>query len=315
MVYTDLEYADHERTRLASANYSVAIGDRGFLSIFALHSRSTGAGSATTVGAGFTIPFGPRSSGYVQADGRNVLAEVRTTPLPAGGWGYRLMAGAGDSDRQQAELDWRGKAGEASVEAARIEGNAGIRVLASGGLLFTGGRPFPTRRVMDAVGVVNVPGLANVRIYQENRLVARTDTQGRAIIPDLRAFEQNRIAIAPGDIPLDARMPGDTLMVVPRYRGAAQVDFAIEHDHPATIVLQASDGTPVDAGTTVELDTGETAFTGYGGEIFVREVRQGMAITFETGKERCRVVLERLPSDDVLPRIGPLRCAKTAGMP
>lgn len=315
IVYTDLEYADRNRTRLASANYSIGIRDRGYLSVFALRSATRGSATQTTVGAGFTIPFGPRSSGYVQADTRNVLAEIRRTPPAEGGWGYRLTAGAGESDRQQAELSWRGDPGEIRVEAARVEGSAGVRMLASGGLLFAGGRPYATRRVEDALGVIDVPGLADVRIYQENRLVARTDARGRAIIPDLRGYEQNRIAIAPGDIPIDAHMSSDTLMIVPRYRGAVIARFAIERDHPATILLQALDGAPVDAGTTVRTDTGETAFVGYGGEIFVREARRDMIIEFETRQGPCRVRLGGLPEDDVLPRLGPLRCGNPVSAP
>ena len=315
VVYTDLEYADRNRTRLASANYSIAIGNRGYLSLFALRSTITGAGAQTTFGAGFTIPFGPGSSGYVQADSRNALAEMRSTPPTEGGWGYRLTAGAGESDRQQAELLWRGDEGDVSIEAARVDGNAGVRMIASGGLLVAGGHTYATRRVEDALGVIDVPGLANVRIYQENRLVTRTDARGRAIIPNLRAYEQNRIAIAPSDVPIDARMPSDTLTVVPRYRGAASARFAIEQDHPATILLQASNGAPVDAGTTVRVGTDETAFVGYGGEIFVRAARSGMIIEFETRQGACRVVLPALPVGEILPRIGPLRCGGPASPP
>lgn len=313
--YTDLEYADRNRTRIASANYSVSIGDRGYVSLFALQSDIVDVGVDRTFGIGLTIPFGSRGSGYVGVDSRNVLAEVRRTPPTEGGWGYRLTTSAGESSRQQAELLWRGDEAEVSVEAARVEGSAGVRMLASGAVLFTGGRPYATRRVEGAVGVVDVPGLADVRIYQENRLVARTDAKGRAIIPDLRAYEQNRIAIASGDVPIDAHMPGDMVMVVPRHRGAVRARFAIDKDHPATILLQTSDGAPVDAGTTVQLDTGETVFTGYGGEIFVREARPGMTITFEAGQGTCRLVLGTLVASDVLPRIGPLRCGAAAGMP
>ncbi|QNA82841.1 fimbrial biogenesis outer membrane usher protein [Sphingomonas sp. So64.6b] len=313
IVYTGLEYADRNRTRLTSASYSVAVGDRGYVSLFGLRSDIEGFGVDTTFGAGLTIPFGSRGSGYARADNRNVLAEVRRTPPTQGGWGYRLTAAAGESDRQQAELLWRGDPGEVSLEAGRVEGNAGVRALASGGLLFTGGRAYATRRVEDAVGVVDVPDLADVRIYQENRPVTRTDAKGRAIIPDLRAYEQNRIAIDPGDVPIDARMSNDTLLVVPRYRGAVRARFAIEKDHPATIVLQAADGTPIEAGTDVRLDTGETVFAGYGGEVFVREVRPGMVIEFETRQGPCRLILGALPAGDVLPRIGPLRCDLAAG--
>jgi outer membrane usher protein len=315
VVYTDLEYADRTRTRLTSANYSIGIGDRGYLSLFALRSAVTGDRIDTTLGAGFTIPFGSRSSGYIQADSHNALAEIHKTPPTDGGWGYRFTASTGESDRQQAELDWRGNQGEVSVEAARIDGSSGVRMLASGGLLATGDRVYATRRVEDAVGVVDVPDLPDVRIYQENRLVARTDGQGRAIIPDLRAYENNRLAIAPGDVPIDAQMPDDTLMIVPRYRGAAKAHFAIEQDHAVTIVLQTSDGALVDAGIVVRLGTGETTFTGYGGEIFVRKARIGMSIEFDTQQGPCRIVLGALPTGDVLPRIGPLRCGAAASTP
>ena len=310
--YTDLRYADGNRTRLASANYSIGIGERGYLSLFALRSQAGGVGGQTTFGAGLTIPFGPRSSAYVQADSRNRLGEMRMTPPNEGGWGYRLAASTGETDRQQAELEWRGNAGEISVEAARFEGDTGLRMLASGGLLLAGDTVRPTRRVEDAVAVVEVPDMPNVRVYQENRLVTRTDDHGRAIIPDLRAYDNNRIGIAPADVPLDAHMTEDTLMVVPRFRGAAIARFGIEKQIPATVLLQSPDGKLVDAGTAVRTDQGESLFVGYGGEVFLPDIRPDLSLTIDLPEGPCRAKIGRLPKGEVLPRIGPLRCAPEA---
>lgn len=165
-----------------------------------------------------------------------------------------------------------------------------------------------TRRLEDGVGIVDVPGQANVRVYQENREVTRTDGQGRAIVPDLRAYEPNRIGIEPADLPLDATMPQDTIIVVPRYRGAAEAHFAVEQHHPATIVLALPDGTPMDAGTTVTTGEGKALFVGYGGEVFVEDLRAGATLEAQTANGRCRVVIDHVDPGRTLPRIGPLRC-------
>ncbi|UIJ46868.1 fimbria/pilus outer membrane usher protein [Sphingomonas cannabina] len=306
--WTDLTYAAGDRTRLASANYSVALGDKAYLNLFALRTKVEDAGWETMAGIGLTIPLGSRSSAYAQADSRNVLAELRQTTPTEGGWGYRLAASAGEADYQQAELRWRGDVGEVSVEAARFDGREGLRAIASGGLLIAGDRAYATRRVEGGLGVVEVPGQPEVRIYQENRLVTRTDRQGRAIIPDLRAYEENRISLAPSDLPLDVRMPSDTMIVVPRFRGAAQARFAVERDRPATIVVTMPDGSPVETGANVRTSTGESAFVGYGGEIFVRELQPGMSLEVETGKGPCRIVVPDRSAGETLPRIGPLRC-------
>lgn len=314
LAYTDLCYGDGNRARLASANYSIGIGGRGYLNVFALRSHVGSVGTATTFGttfgAGLTIAFGPHSSAYVQADSHDLSGEVRKTPPTEGGWGYRLAASTGETDRQQAELEWRGDIGEFSLEAARFGGDTGIRVLASGGLLLAGGSARITRRVEDAVGVVEVPEMPGVRIYQENRLVTRTDDHGRAIIPDLRAYDQNRLAIAPADVPIDARMPEDALLIVPRYRGAALARFGIEKDNPATILLQDPDGRIVDAGTAVRSDAGEALFVGFGGEVFLPNVRAGMSLTIDLPDGPCRATIDRTPRAEVLPRLGPLRCAQ-----
>jgi outer membrane usher protein len=305
--YVDLRYADGERTRLASANYSVAVADRAFLNAFVLHSDSDTFASETTLGVGLTIAFGAYDSAYVQADNDSVRGELRRTPPTQGGWGYRLAASAGGTDRQQAEIAWRGDIGEVSAEAANHEGETQGRLLARGGVLLAGERVHATRRVEGGVGIVEVPGQADVRIYQENRPVGRTDENGRAVIPDLRPYEPNRIAIEPADLPLDVEMPDPAIVVVPRYRGAADARFAIEQRRPAVIVVQTPEGAPVAAGSTARAG-GQETFVGNGGEIFVEQFSPGMTIDIETADGVCRAIVPDRPPEDILPRIGPLRC-------
>ncbi len=309
VTWTDLEYGDGNRARIGSANYSVGIGSRAYMSLFALRSDMAGREPEAVVGLGLTIPLGTRTSVYAQGDNRNRLAEIRRTAPLSGGWGYRLAGSEGENDRQQAEMNWRGSTGELSLEAARFRGKTGVRLLASGGVMFAAGGIHASRRIENGFGVVEVPGQGNVRIYQENRPVARTDRRGIAIVPDLRPYEANRISLAPSDLPLDVRLPDDTMIVVPRIRGAAHARFPVEQDRPGTVVVATADGKPVAAGANVRTDGGETLFVGFGGEIFVRNLREGMVLEIDTGGSVCKAIVTGIAPRDTLPRIGPVACA------
>jgi len=308
-VYTDLRYADGKRARVGTATYSASISDSVYFNLFAIRTAFRDIGRRTTLGASVTVPLGDRGSAYVQADNDNAIAEVRRTPPTSGGWGYRATLGLGQTDRQQAEVQWRGEAGELNVQAARFESETGFRATASGGLLWAGGTVRPTRQVRGAFGVVEVPGEAGVRVYQENREVGRTGSDGRAIIADLIPYEENRITIAPADLPIEAQMATDRLTVIPRYRSAVLARFAVEHENPGTILIAKADGKPVEAGTSVRAGD-EQAFIGYDGTLFLRDIHEGMIVEVDSVDGRCRVRIDHVPADTVLPRIGPLPCRR-----
>jgi outer membrane usher protein len=305
--YTDLRLGDQSRTRVGSLNYGAPLGDRAFFNIFALRSQVEGEGGAITVGLGLTIPLGPRSSAYLQADSNNATAEYRRNPPTDQGWGYRLSANQGDIERQEAEVTWRGQPGQVTVQASHADSGTAGRLLATGGMIFAGGGAFATRRVEGGFALVEAPGQANVRIYQENRLVARTDASGHAILPALRAYDDNKIGLAAGDLPLDVHMGGDVLNVVPRFYGGVAARFDIDQDHGGTAVLQLPDGRPVEAGASVYVD-GVRTFVGYDGEVFVSAIRQGTVLDVRRVEGACRAVLPSAPVGVVLPRLGPIIC-------
>jgi outer membrane usher protein len=305
--YTDLRLGDESRTRVGSLNYSAPLGDRAFLNIFALRSQVEGEGGATTVGLGLTMPLGSRSSAYLQADSNNKIAEYRRNPPTDQGWGYRLSANQGDIERQEAEVTWRGQPGQFTAQVSHADSGSAGRLLASGGVIFAGGGAFATRRVEGGFALVEAPGQADVRIYQENRLVARTNASGHAILPALRAYDDNKVSLAAGDLPLDVRMGGDVLNVIPRFYGGVAARFNIDQDHGGTAVLQLPGGREVEAGTSVYVD-GVRTFVGYGGEVFVSAIREGTVLDVRRAEGTCRAVLPAAPAGVVLPRLGPIIC-------
>lgn len=304
--YTSLTYADSQSARVLSGNYSLSLRDKAFVSAYAIRSRFSESGHENSIGFNLTIPFGPRSSAYLQADRGGVRAEMRSTPPQSGGWGYRAAISTGSNAQQQGEILWRGNAAEMTAQVDRAGGQTGWRVTGQGGLLLADGALFPTRRVESGFAVVRVPGQADVRIYQENRLVARTDARGMAVIPDLRPYEVNRLSIAAADVPIDIRMPNDQIRVVPRYRGAVSARFVAVREHPATLRIVMPDGAPAEIGASVTAED-EKSFVGNDGAVFIRSLHPGMILTVDTGHGPCHVRVDAVP-DEMLPVIGPLTC-------
>ena len=306
--YTDVTYQDRDRARILSASYSLAVADIGYLNAYALATRSRTSGEDFTAGVGFTIPFSARSSAYVQADDRNLSGELRLTPPTDRGWGYRLGASTGDIERRQAELSWRGQAGDYRLQAARANGTSAARLLASGGFVWAGGEARLARRLGDAMAYVTVPGRANIGIYEENRLVAHTDADGVALVTGLRPYTRNKLSISPQDIPLEFALGPMEVTVVPRISGAALANFDAQKSHPATVIMHMPDGSPVPAGTAISLSgLPSPNFAGYGGEVFVDDLKQDMQLLAATPSGACAVTISD-PGTAILPTLGPFRC-------
>ncbi len=307
MSFTDVKYVNGDKAQILSANYNLDIRALGYLNVYAFDSHGSGRNDFIA-GFGLTIPFGARSSAYVQGDKRGLRGEVRQTPPTDHGWGYRLAATTGDTEQRQAEVSWRGQSGEYRLQAAWFNGTKAVRALASGGLVFAGGQVKPIREAGGAMAIVRVPGQANVRVFNENRPVARTDKDGVAIVTGLRAYESNKLSIAAADIPLDQPLTEDAMIVVPRARSAAVAVFDTHPESPATVILQMPDGMPVTSGMTIAISGSQAhLFAGYGGEVFIPDLKQDMQIEADTPEGPCRATLPGADGE-VLPTLGPFRC-------
>lgn len=109
-----------------------------------------------------------------------------------------------------------------------------------------------------------------MNVYRENQHLGTTDSQGRAIVPGLRAYEPNRISIDSEELPIEALIGKDALQVVPRYKGVATASFDITRHTLANVVVHLADGQPLPPGIEVRSAGRSTALlTGYGGAVSI----------------------------------------------
>lgn len=311
MSYVHQEPRDADRIELASGNYGTMLGSFGFLSVSVL--RVLGADAEFVFGLNFTRLMGGRTTASVNATKTEdrLAATVRMQRnLPMGpGMGYRLAAGLGDSDRHQAAVSLQNDMGAYTVEADRSRGQTSYRGGASGGVALLGGDAFVSRRINSSFAVVQVPGYADVGIYQENQPVARTNARGNALITRLRPYEINSLRIEQADLPLDARIESLELKAVPYLRSGLLLSFPVQRSRGAVLTIVLDDGESLPAGAIGKLNADDEEIpVGFQGRIYVTGLNATNRIALTWRRQQCTFSFAFPESGDPLPDLGTYTC-------
>jgi outer membrane usher protein len=287
-----------------------------FLQLGVFASRIRGQQEDTIVGFNLTRAFGTRTTsslnGNFSRDSDQLVMQIQRG-LPFGpGFGYYARAGGLDQDRLDAGVSAQNDMGTWRLEASHAEGQTGLRATASGGLAWLGGGVHLSRRMDQSFAIVEVGDFAGVRVYADNQHVATTDADGRALLPRLRAYEENPVRIEVGDLPIAARIEQVEQRAVPWYRSGLVVEFAVSRARSASFRLRRPGGEPVPAGSVIYTPGGEPFPVGYEGEAFVTGVEPGAPLSARWNGTRCDFELTWPPAVDAgadpLPDLGTITC-------
>ena len=298
-----------DRATLLTATYVVSLG-RG-INLYANCLRNFDRSGSTIAVVGATIILGSRTSASasVTNDGRGTdgSAQLYRPVIEPGDFGYRLLANSGAAALVSAESRYRSSWGEVNAGIERVQGRvagrAGLRgsiVVADGGLL--------VGNILNGSFAIVDTGLPDVAVLRDNRPTGRTDVRGRLLVPNLRAFEGNRLTIDPLSLPDDA-LPGVVaLNVRPRDDVGVTAHFDARHVRAARVRLVDVRGVPLTAGSRATLnDTGNAVPVGYDGEVYLTELAAHNHLTVVLGEARsCTATFDA--EDQLPPLIGPATC-------
>ena len=278
---------DNNRSWTAGLNVNVSL-DQG-LNTSARSNRGASGQISSSVLATQTPPSGP---------GLGWRAEVSTLPSQMARGGVQYI-----TSQSEFELD------VASDRYAHITSRGGTR----GTVGWLAGAPFFSRPVGDgAVAIVEVAGVAGVPVMRAHQVVAVTDSQGRAFIPQLLPWQANQIEIDPSDLPLDVEVNEVVQQVTPRARSGARVTFDIRRTRQALVALHQADGQPIPMGARVRMLPGGGEFvTGRRGEVWLTDLgtdMQRISVTWKGGFCEVNFAVPAASADNTLGKIGPLTC-------
>lgn len=262
---------------------------------------------------GLQMPLGKSATASLSAADAENGTTIRldaAKPLQRtdGSVGWRVHASQGQHEHRSADLSYRSRYGQVRGGVAHNPAGLQAQLDAEGAVVVMDGI-FAANRIDDAFAVVDA-GAPGVEILYENRPIARTGPSGRALLPELRSNERNKISVDVLSMPLEVTLGRTEEIVVPARKTGVLVDLkGGETTHSALVVFHGADGVPLPVGSTGSLNgSGEKFVVGYDGQAFLNGLQASNTaeITAESGS--CRSTFSFAPEPSILDMIGPFRC-------
>jgi outer membrane usher protein len=314
IAYVSQHNRDQADARIATLSYSVSLGRIGSFSISAV--RNMVGDVNTTIFALLSIPLSSSTSASFSSQSvrggnsgnSNDFTATLQRNLPIGeGYGYRILARSDDS--REATYTLQNNTGTYTVGAAQSAGATATRLEVSGGVAVLGGNAFLSRRIDQSFAVARIPDYPNVRILADNQPAGRTDANGNALIPRLRAYDRNVISIDQGDVPLDAEIGTLKIEATPYFRSGVDVTFPIKHSRGATLTILLEDGKPLPTGASVQIAGEDKTYAiGYDGEAYVVGLGPTNRLHATWRGQSCEFDVPFPASTDPLPALGTFIC-------
>ena len=300
-----------QSAKVLSASYTVQVRS---MSFYATTFRDFAPKGSTGVLVGVSIPLGGRTSAGVSggtgSGGRNAQVQAQQSAVGVGDFGYQVAGSASQSNHEFGQVQYKSPWGLGTLGADRTGHQTTLRAEVEGAASLLDGSLFMSNTIPDSFAVVDTNGLKGVRVLQENRAVGRTNDAGQILVPNLRAFDTNRIAIDATDVPMDSTIDASAREVRPQDRSGVVVRFAVQVSRAALLRLVDAAGKPILLGSIATLAATKAVVpVGYDGEAYVQDLGPHNTVVVEGAKgQRCSVVFDYKPEPGRIPRIGPLKC-------
>jgi outer membrane usher protein len=314
ITYVAQDFRTQPNIHVLSLGYTVGLGRWAFMSLTA--AKTYGATGGIAFGATISIPIDDRTLAGITYNGSRSPTQGNSSDtslslqrsLPMGeGYGYRIV-GHADGDIQ-ASGSYQNDIGTYTVNAARFQGATSGQVNILGGIGIVGDHPFLSRQITDSFGVVRVADYPNVTVLQDNQPVGRTDADGYAVLPNLRAYDINRVSIDQQDLPLDAQVDRLKIESVPYYRSGLLFDFPVRRSHGATLHIRLDDGGPMPSGGIVQVVGRDEDFpVALNGEAYLTGLEQQNRLRATWKGHSCDFEAPFPPSVEPLPDLGTFVC-------
>ncbi len=309
--YTHQDRRDLNELKMVNLSYSTSVGRLGFINFSLAH--FLGDDSKTVIGLSFTSSFDNRTSGTAsattQAGNSQAVFQLQRNLLAGDSVGYHVTAGAGNLAPAEAGISAQNGIGTFTLAAAQSNGQTAVQGNASGGIGILGGNAFFSRRITDSFAMVQMPGYAGVRVYADNQIVARTDANGNALIPRLRAYQKNAIRIEQADLPLDIQIDTEQLVAVPYFRSGLVLPLQVRRSRGALLTVIMENGEPLPAGAIARILGKKEEFpVGQRGQLYLSGLAASNSVRLTWRGHSCDLAVSFPDTNDPLPELGTYTC-------
>ena len=188
----------------------------------------------------------------------------------------------------------------------------GKRLGVNGTVGLLGGEVFASRYVNNSsFAIVKTEGLKDIKIYNQNNMVAITNKNGTAAFP-IRPYEKTKIEIKDNEIPLEANVEVLEMYPIAYARSGLLVKFPVQMSKNALVRIHLPNDTPIPAGATVTMASSkENYIAGRNGEVYLTNLGQKNQLTVSWLENICELSIEIDMTQQQEQIIGPIKCVLT----
>lgn len=311
--YNYLKIANQLRSESITASYSKTLGRKISVGLSAYTSLSGPPNPMANLFLSYPLDNGILASSNFSSQQGKIDGSVMVQKNPPMGigpqLGFRALVGGGQGQRESAGLTLRTDYGSYIFDAGRTPGQTIYNMSANGSAAFMDGKVFWSSRFYDSFAVAQVADYADVPVYLNGQLAARTDSQGYAVLPGLMSYQKNRIRIDTDDLPLEAQIESAEAEVVPRYHSGVSLKFSVELTIGALVKLVAENGEPLPNGTVLIIEGNPEEFqVALQGEAYLTGINKKNRVKANWYGQTCELEVNLPENPGPLPHIGPLIC-------
>jgi outer membrane usher protein len=301
--FTQTRDAADVRSDIANVTLSFPVGRA---SVFATAFTTVTGQRNTGFLAGLSMPLGDVTTSLSVSGGPDGLSvntdAVKPLDQKPGSWGWRVRDTEGVGAQRSAAVSYRSSFMRTEVGVTQGRNGAAATAEMEGAVATMGGGVFFANRIDDAFAVIET-GVPDVEVFHENRPAGTTDSSGRALIPGLRSYQRNKIAIDTAKLPVDADISTTEGYVTPADRSGVRLNFAVRTDaKPAIVAFKGADGQPLPAGARGQIEGGESFTVGYDGRAYIKNLNPENKVTIAMVDRECHASFgyEARPNEQVV---------------
>ena len=322
--YNQVAQAEDETGRFASAYWSKSFGRKLNVSANYNHDLHHSTNNSVSLSASFSLNNKISLNSNIQHTEKStvIATDVSRSAPNIGGFGWRAQArrsldsgtNSDDSTSGAVELNYLGRYGQAQAGISSNDGHYSSYASATGALVKMGGGLFAARQINNGFAVVSTGGIANVPVLLQNSPIGTTNSRGLLLVSPLNAYQDNKIAIDPLQLPADLRIDKVSIDATPTDRAGILVAFGIKPVRSASVILVDSENQPLALGSQVRQLTNTDVpptVVGFDGEVYLDMLDEHNTLELTTPSDDiCTVSFDYTKQGDEIPLIGPLICQK-----
>lgn len=197
------------------------------------------------------------------------------------GVGYHIRASKKENVDLLADIKYNNQYNSMQLEYNHLNDENNYRASIRGGLAYLNNDFFVSRTISDSFAIIDTNNIYGVNIYHNNRLIAKTNNSGRAIVPQLISFTPNRISLDPSELPLSTNFHNTSLELIPHRNTGTNVSFKAEKNNPVILRLIDKNKKALQTGSHIT-DTKDNMLTlvGFDGQIYLNLNEENTKKTF-----------------------------------